>query len=81
MDIAEKKGQNFQRHPWELARTNCFLGDLDRYLGEVKTKEMEYMDIGAGDMYFDEVLLSHYNNHHCTAVDIGYKSLGGGRRY
>lgn len=75
MDINEKKGKKFNRHPWELSRTKCFLDEISYYIKEDKNKTNEYLNVGAGDMYFDRVLLKKFPEYVSNVIDIGYKSL------
>ncbi len=72
MDINEKKGTDFHRHPWELSRTKCVMNELKQFI-ELDKKE-KYLNIGAGDLFFDESWTKKYvPNHQIHAVDIGYE--------
>lgn len=73
MDINEKKKDSFSRHPWELSRTACVIKDIQRFIN--CRERMKYINIGAGDLFFDKVWIEKYtNNHFVSAVDIGYDS-------
>ncbi|MCR4924837.1 MAG: hypothetical protein K5917_00955 [Clostridiales bacterium] len=72
MDINEKKSKDFHRHPWELSRTKCVMNELKKHLAV--DKQSKYLNIGAGDLYFDECWKQIYaKNHETYAVDIGYE--------
>lgn len=74
MDLSETTNEVANRHPWELSRTKCTLNEFARYLGHVNGAAV-YANIGAGDLYFDRVLLKRYKNHQVHAVDIAYEDL------
>lgn len=85
MDIHEVSGTMKSRHPWELSRTKCILESIQPYLADMqksrKKGQIRYLNIGAGDLYFDRALLKKYRTHTAYAVDIGYddcKHAGGG---
>lgn len=88
MDINEVSGTMKSRHPWELSRTKCILESIQPYLSGMqrsgKKGRIRYLNIGAGDLYFDHALLKRYRTHSAYAVDIGYDSdrhVGGGVTY
>lgn len=56
MDISEVRSDNANRHPWEISRGFCLLQLLDR-----GNPDVQFIDIGAGDLYFSRELsaLSH----------------------
>lgn len=74
MDINEIKTETFNRHPWELSRTESLILLFSKYLNILHDNkdEKEYVNIGAGDMYFDRCLLSKYKKDKAHCVDIGY---------
>lgn len=74
MDINETSKKMKSRHPWELSRTKCVLQSMDPYMKDIhKTGETKrYLNIGAGDMYFDRALMRKWKNDALYAVDIGY---------
>lgn len=74
MDLSETTNEVINRHPWELSRTKCTLNVFTKYLGDVNGKAA-YVNIGAGDLYFDKALLKRYKNHQVYAVDIAYEDL------
>lgn len=78
MDINEVSGTMKSRHPWELSRTKCILESIQPYLSGMqrsgKKGRIRYLNIGAGDLYFDHALLKRYRKHSAYAVDIGYDS-------
>jgi SAM-dependent methyltransferase len=53
MDLREVPGAPFQRHPWEKARADFFLGVLRAH---VRGNELAALDVGAGDGYFADRL-------------------------
>jgi len=61
------------RHPWELSRTRCVLSDIDRYVSRIDSENnnVRFINVGAGDCYFDAELQKKYN-HSLYAVDIAY---------
>ena len=73
MDINEVKKGFSNRHPWELSRTKCVFNTWNRYLNKInqKNSKSEYINIGAGDCFFDQMIIRKYE-HHCCALDIGY---------
>ena len=74
MDLNETNQEVVNRHPWELSRTKCILKVFSKYLGNTG-KMASYINVGAGDLYFDRVLLKKYKKHKVHAVDIGYESM------
>lgn len=75
MDLSEVTGEVLNRHPWELSRTKCILDAFSHYLDKMHEKRghRTYINVGAGDLYFDNVLLKKYAEDEVHAVDIGYK--------
>lgn len=65
------------RHPWELSRTKCVLAAFSRYMEQLHEKKegKKYVNVGAGDLYFDMALLERYPQDEVYAVDIGYQSM------
>lgn len=76
MDINEVTGKRINRHPWELSRTKCLMDAFGVYLDKIHRKQESriYMNIGAGDLYFDKRLLKKYRKDEVYAVDIGYQN-------
>ena len=75
MDIHETRKAFIGRHPWELSRTQMLIKVWSRYIEKLHTKAQEsltYVNIGAGDMYFDEVFLRRFPEDEVFAADIGY---------
>ncbi len=71
MDINEVKGVGFNRHPWEISRTKNFIDDLKKIIDY--NRPAKYLNIGSGDMYFDNVWINKFARKHIVyAVDIGY---------
>ena len=64
MDLHErhKDGSAVEnRHPWELSRTKKVLEVFGKYLDKRHGEGGEkYINIGAGDQYFDHRLLKRY---------------------
>lgn len=77
MDLRERT-QNHRRHPWELARADFFCR-LVR--GGDPTHPVHVLDIGAGDVFFAETLLSTLpEGSSVTCVDPGYPATWLGER-
>lgn len=76
MDLHErhKDGSAVEnRHPWELSRTKKVLEVFGKYLDKRHGEGGEkYINIGAGDLYFDHRLLKRYAKDHVYAVDLEY---------
>ncbi|MCL2253636.1 MAG: class I SAM-dependent methyltransferase [Lachnospiraceae bacterium] len=78
MDLNETKGVIFNRHPWELSRTKSFIKIIKPYLTNMHKEKakLKYINIGAGDLYFDQVLGEQFPNDEVHAVDIAYAEIG-----
>lgn len=78
MDINETTEEVVNRHPWELSRTGSVLGAFSKYLDKLHKNQTgkRYLNVGAGDLYFDKILLAKYEKDEVYAVDLGYKELG-----
>lgn len=76
MDINEVTGKRINRHPWELSRTGCVIRELLPYVADAR----RYINIGAGDRFFDHVLLRQLPTLEVHAVDIGYRELTAGNK-
>ena len=79
MDFNEIGKGMVNRHPWELSRTHVLTKEWKKYLDMMHGKSgmpLKYINIGAGDMYFDEVLLDMYRNDSLYAADLGYDTKG-----
>lgn len=74
MDLSETSGVVLNRHPWELSRTKCVLDVFSGYISRLK-KDASYLNVGAGDLYFDGDLLKRYPENKVCAIDIAYKDL------
>lgn len=76
MDLRERDGEGdgvVNRHPWELSRTGRVLGAFGKYLdGLQETVGRRYVNVGAGDLYFDKFLLKRYKRDRAYAVDLEY---------
>ena len=74
MDMNETAKKMKSRHPWELSRTKCVLKSMDSYLTDIHRngEKKRYLNIGAGDMYFDRALMKKWKKDALYAVDIGY---------
>lgn len=61
------------RHPWELSRTKCIHKVWEKYYREdmAKQEQVSFINVGAGDCFFDRVLTEKYG-YRLTAVDIAY---------
>lgn len=77
MDLNEVTGEVLNRHPWELSRTRCVLNAFSKHLDRQHKNQTpkRYINIGAGDLYFDRALLAKYKNDEVYAVDLAYKDL------
>ena len=67
------------RHPWELSRTRMLIAEWERYIDKLYgngEKCLRYVNIGAGDMFFDDNLLQEYRNTEVYADDLGYDTEG-----
>ena len=61
MDQNEVGKGMIYRHPWELSRTKMVIKDWDRFTespGEGVSEPLKYVNVGAGDMYFDDASTS-----------------------
>lgn len=75
MDLNETTGKVANRHPWELSRTKCVLAVFSKYIDRLHMGEKgcKYINAGAGDLYFDKILLSKYRKDAVHAIDIAYQ--------
>lgn len=75
MDLNETARELISRHPWELSRTGCILKAIGKYIDKCHEKKdaCRYINVGAGDLYFDAALMSKYEKDEVYAVDIGYE--------
>lgn len=80
MDLNETTRELVSRHPWELSRTRCILNVYKKYIDRChERKEIcRYINVGAGDLYFDNVLMQKYEKDEVYAVDIGYEDRDSG---
>ena len=79
MDYNEIKLGMVNRHPWELSRTQMLLKEWKRYLDKIAAETdgtLKYVNVGAGDMFFDDILLEKYPNTELYADDLGYDTKG-----
>ncbi|SCX02672.1 hypothetical protein SAMN02910339_00437 [Lachnospiraceae bacterium YSD2013] len=79
MDFNETGRGMVYRHPWELSRTRMLINEWKRYFDELYGKGeklLRYINIGAGDMFFDDALLKEYGNTEVYADDMGYNTQG-----
>ena len=63
------------RHPWELSRTGMVIKEWDRFIESLRkggSDVLKCVNVGAGDMYFDDIYLQKHPNTEVYAVDIGY---------
>lgn len=77
MDLRERDGTGsgvMNRHPWELSRTKCVLKAFENYLDKLhkSDKGRKYINVGAGDLYFDNFLLKKYTKDTAYAIDLEY---------
>lgn len=58
MNLNETTEEVLYRHPWELSRTQCILKVLFGYIDKLegKGRHAEYINVGAGNLYFDKEL-------------------------
>lgn len=72
MDYNEVVKGFTNRHPWEISRTGCIHKSWEPYYSLHTAKsDCSYINIGAGDCYFDRRLTAG-KNCRLTAVDIAY---------
>lgn len=79
MDINETRRGMINRHPWELSRTQMLIKEWKRFINNLYRGDgqyFKYVNVGAGDLYFDDLLMNTYNNVEVYAVDIGYDTQG-----
>lgn len=76
MDLRERDGSGSgikNRHPWELSRTRKVLEVFGEYLDRGHRKKgRNYVNVGAGDLFFDKFLLKRYKRDTAYAVDLEY---------
>ena len=74
MDLNETTKEVINRHPWELSRTKCVMAVYRKYIDTLHREEKacRYINAGAGDLYFDKILLSKYHKDSVHAIDIAY---------
>ena len=77
MDLRErddKIGGVMHRHPWELSRTRRVMEVFGKWLDKLPGKDgkRKYINVGAGDLYFDRYLLKKYRKDRVYAVDLEY---------
>ncbi|MBP1584537.1 MAG: hypothetical protein ILP17_02460 [Lachnospiraceae bacterium] len=63
------------RHPWELSRTKMLIGEWKRYinsLGDGRSDKIKCVNVGAGDLFFDDAYIDSDDRIEVYAVDIGY---------
>jgi len=65
VDLIEANSDNTFRHPWELSRAHCILNILKNQ------KNLSFADIGAGDLFFSNVLKKSLNTS-VSAVDVNF---------
>ena len=70
MDLVELNKGNQNRHPWEFARADCALELLSKF-----SKDGQYADVGAGDIYF-ATRLSQTLSKKVYVVDTAYTESG-----
>lgn len=77
MDLNETTEEVLYRHPWELSRTQCIIKVISGYIERLdeKGRRARYINIGAGDLYFDKALLKKHSGNQVYAVDTAYKSM------
>lgn len=72
MDINETKRGMINRHPWELSRTQMLIKEWKRFINNLYRGDgqyFKYVNVGAGDLYFDDLLMNTYNNVEVYAVE------------
>lgn len=72
MDWNEIKKGLVYRHPWELSRTRKVTSVLNKIISSGIQDQHKFIDVGAGDMFFDFNWKKLYPKSVCYAVDIGY---------
>lgn len=69
MDFIERNDLSILRHPWEISRA-CSIFNILRS----KPKDIQYADIGAGDLYFVEIL-KRCSSKPVYAIDINFRDI------
>ncbi len=77
MDLRERDGEGSgvkNRHPWELSRTKKVSEVFEKYIDKLhgESGKRTYVNVGAGDLYFDRRLLKKYTKDSVYAVDLEY---------
>jgi len=68
-DVKEKVN-DMKRHPWETCRAKFILKKIKRYGMSGKIA-----DIGAGDLFFTNILIENLKNVQITAVDPSFETF------
>ena len=72
MDLVEKKNENSDRHPWEIARFKILLKLFTKHTNINSNDRFTVIDIGCGDTYFAEEFLNVFSNCEYIAVDTAF---------
>lgn len=71
MDLKERPGEAFARHPWELARYAFFRKVIDD--AGAGSSACRILDVGAGDAWLSSQLVCHLpEGSHAVCWDVGY---------
>ena len=70
MDLRERSGGNFVRHPWETARSH-FFGELVRRVGNGRPPA-HILDVGAGDTWLASQLAERCPTTRVACWDSSY---------
>jgi 2-polyprenyl-3-methyl-5-hydroxy-6-metoxy-1,4-benzoquinol methylase len=85
MDIREISN-NQNRHPWELSRATCLAREVLEIYQKTDAEVVEIADIGAGDLFFDDVLIPLLHQEKSipfrfTAIDSNFEHLNATHLY
>ncbi|MCR4791436.1 MAG: class I SAM-dependent methyltransferase [Lachnospiraceae bacterium] len=76
MDQNETRKGMIYRHPWELSRTRMLIREWKPFvdsLGDAGPDTIKCVNVGAGDLFFDDEFIKTDNRIEVCAVDIGYE--------
>lgn len=75
MDQNETCKGMIYRHPWELSRTRMLIDEWKRFTDSLEdgdARKIKCINVGAGDLFFDDEFVKRDKRIEVYAVDIGY---------
>lgn len=72
MDLRERRGEEFARHPWEVVRARIVISLLERHLDAAAQNGGVILDIGCGDLYIASKLAALFPRMTVVAVDTAF---------